>query len=178
MDPVLAALPAVLFAALFLAAAAHKIADRRRFRRVLEEWRVLPPALAPAAARAVPLLELALGLGWAFGLARAPVAVASALLLAAYGALMALNLARGRARIDCGCGLRGGRPLSYGLVARNLALAVCALLPLAGAAGRAPVALDHFTVAACALALAALYGAAGQLLANRAALRAARGARP
>lgn len=173
MDPVISALVSVLFAALFLAASAHKFADRRRFRRVLEEWRVLPPALTPAAAWAVPMLELALGLAWAAGLARAATAAASASLLAAYGALMALNLMRGRARIDCGCGVGSGRPLSYGLVARNVALAACALLPPAGDAARALGALDHFTVAACALALAASYGAAGQLLANRAA-----GARP
>jgi hypothetical protein len=81
---------------------------------------------------------------------------------------VAINLARGRADIDCGCGGAEGRQrLSWGLVARNTILMAVLVI---GAEPTGPRALGVFDVATLTFAALALYGlyvCASQLLANR-----------
>jgi hypothetical protein len=77
---------------------------------------------------------------------------------------MAVNLARGRSDIDCGCfiGLLRQR-ISWALVARNLVLAGFGLALLTGDTGRSLAPLDWFTVLMGSGCLLALYGATGRL---------------
>jgi hypothetical protein len=92
-------------------------------------------------------------------------AVAAIALLALYSAAIALNLARGRRDIDCGCLGPGHRqPLSEWLVARNAAAAIAAATLLAPVDGRPWSWLDALSVSACAACLALLWAAANRLL--------------
>jgi hypothetical protein len=112
-----------------------------------------------AAALFVPALRVAASLG-----------VASVLLL--YGFAIAVNLARGRRDIDCGCGGPAGRQtLSEALVLRNALLAAAALASALPLAPRALGWLDALTATAAVASTALLYAAASQLLARPAPTR-------
>jgi hypothetical protein len=92
------------------------------------------------------------------------------LLLLIYAAAMRINVSRGRTDIDCGCGGARGQKISGLLVGRNLCLA-----GLLGQAARCPLHGDADIVNLVALVggaacFVALYFAAGQLIANRAAM--------
>jgi uncharacterized membrane protein YphA (DoxX/SURF4 family) len=120
-------------AALLLAAAgAHKLRALRQFKDILEAYRVLPSAAARRLAWLVPCLELTAAMALlGEGTRRAAVLAAIGIWLA-YAAAIALNLARGRRDLDCGCGAaRDRRPIAPWMVWRNLLLAaglgLCAL---------------------------------------------------
>lgn len=164
-------------AALFAAAAAHKLRDLPGFRAALSGYALLPGALVPAAALALAGVELAVAVLCLLPPAGAAGPLGAAGLLALYGAAIAANLARGRGEIDCGCGgPGGGRPLGAGLVARNALLAVLALLAAPPAAPRPPVWLDAASVACGLGALVLAYAALDVALANAARLRRGGGA--
>jgi hypothetical protein len=171
LDPALGAIARLVLAAVLLAAARHKLADRPRFRAALAGYALLPERVVPAAAAAVPAVELALALALlAPGLGAAP-PLAVAALLALYGAAIAANLARGRRALDCGCGGRP-RPLGWGLVARNAVLVALALAAASPAQVRALGWVDAGTIGAGAAALLLLSAAADALAASAADLRA------
>jgi len=88
---------------------------------------------------------------------------------------MAVNLARGRSYIDCGCAGPGRRqPLRPRLVARNLVLVGVALLAAGPVSSRAWVWMDAFTAGAGALVLLLLYAAVDGALAHAPGLAAER----
>jgi hypothetical protein len=113
----------------FAMAGAEKLRHRAILRGVISNYRLLPDfAVAPFAALQPPV-ELALGLSLLTGLAKPFAPLGAILLLGLFAAAMAINIRRGRAHIDCGCGGASLRqPLRWSLVARNLLLAA-ALLP-------------------------------------------------
>ena len=125
---------------LLASGAAEKLRDSRRFRAAVAGYALLPERAIGAAATAFALGEAALAaalLAPAAAGVRAIAAVAAALLFAVYGAAIAINLARGRRAIDCGCGGPAARvPLSGWLVARNALLVAAALLCAGGGAAR------------------------------------------
>jgi hypothetical protein len=172
-DPALQLALRVAAALLFVAAAAHKLRDVDGFRQALAVYAILPaPAVAPAAA-ALIAVEIAVGIGCALPAAAPGACLAGIGLLALYSGAIALNLARGRRRIDCGCGGPGGRrPLSPGLVARNAALGALLLLAALPAGGRTLVWLDALTIAFVLAVLVLLHAALDVALANAARLRA------
>jgi hypothetical protein len=113
----------------FVLAAAQKAQHWRIFSGVIANYRLLPRMLVIPAAALLPPLEMALGLLLLAGFARAWTGLAATLLLALFAAAMAVNLRRGRAHIDCGCGQSFlAQRLSWTLVGRNAAL-VALLLP-------------------------------------------------
>lgn len=171
-DPVLAMLPGAFFTLLFGIAASHKLTSWRLFEQQVADYRVLPRTWATPAAVLLPAGEGLLALGWLDPHSRLMVATLSGLLLAAYAVAMAWNLARGRDRIDCGCGgVDGSQVIRPALVVRNLTLAGLAGL-LARAAVLTPQVtrivgwVDWISVSAGALALLGLYTTANQILAN------------
>lgn len=90
----------------------------------LDAWRRASAALgAPRLAAAiVPWWEVLLGASLVSGWVAAPVRLAGIATLAAFSALLAANLARGR-RPPCACfGSRADRPLSWIALVRNAAL--------------------------------------------------------
>src|SRR5439155_1412646 len=92
--------------------------------------------------------------------------LAAASLLVVYGAAIAVNLARGRWDIDCGCaGPADRRPITGWLVARNAVLAAAALAGLAPVHPRALLRVDAVTVAGATAALAACYASLDRVIA-------------
>lgn len=134
----------------FLRGAAHKFFDFTWFSHILAEYRILPAGVAVPAAGLLMGLELAVSLGLVVPQTRSIAALAAAGLLLLYAAAMAINLLRGRSRINCGCG-GAGQGISWFLVGRNVALTGLALV-----AAQSSTAIDFgafgWLVAAAAIA--------------------------
>jgi len=160
MDPVVGMIIRGALALLFLSAALGKLRDRRTFHGIVLDYRLLPPRRAALVAALLPWIELLLAAGVLAGLA--PALAGAAVVLALYGGAMAINLARGRRELDCGCG-GPSQQLSGWLLARN-----AGLLP---AAERTPGVVDLLTVMAAVAGLALLYYTAHRLLAQGPRLR-------
>jgi hypothetical protein len=172
MDPVLALALRASLTLLLAGAALAKLRDLRGFSAAVAGYRLLPPALAGPAAAGFVAAELALAAGLWLEPLRAASALGAAALLTLYGVAIAVNLARGRRDIDCGCGGPLGRQaLSETLVLRNLGLAGAALACGLPVAPRALAWLDLLTLAAAVGAAAALYAASNALLAPRTVAR-------
>jgi Methylamine utilisation protein MauE len=172
IDPVWSLALRAGLALLLASAAVAKLRDLGDFTEALAGYRLLPASLARPAAGVFAGAELVLALGlWPPAL-RAVSALGAALLLSLYGFAIAVNLARGRRDIDCGCGGPFGRQsLSEALVLRNALLVGAALAAALPVAQRALGWLDVWTLVAAAGAMAALYAAANVLLARSVLLR-------
>lgn len=175
LDPLIVKAISVGLGLMFLLAGYHKLKDAAAFRITLLEYQVLPESAVLPASRVLPVVEILLGGAWLFGWYGAGMtALASAGLLGVYALAIALNILRGRVHFDCGCGFGGKRDseqyLSGGLVMRNLVLLAAALATMLPARMRDLGTGDYLTLVAALLAMALLFGAANQLLANRAAI--------
>ncbi len=176
MDPALVLVLRAALALLFALAAVHKARAPREFRAVLGAYRLLPAVLVGPAALALPAVEAALAAALALPAVEGAGLVGAAALLLLYAGAMAVNLARGRRDLDCGClGPARRRPIGPGLVARNLVLAAAALGGAAAPGRRPLVWVDAITVGAGTAALAALWVAAERLSAHAPALARLRG---
>lgn len=174
IDPAISAALGVSLAALFAVSAAHKARGFAEFSGALRNYRIAPEGLVPALSVLVIAAEALIATGLLFAPARAVAAIAAATLLLAYGGAIALNLARGRRDIDCGCNFGGSRErLSMVLVFRNAGLALAALAAAAPVNARALGALDYASIALFVLSAAALYGVFESLRANHARFFAA-----
>jgi hypothetical protein len=165
-DPVLGHAGAAFIAALLLSAAWHKLRDLALFRAVLDNYRLLPTAWLPAAALALPVAEATVGVLLLPLETRAAAGWGALALLALVTTAVVINLQRGRARIDCGCGGTEQQPLSWGLVARNAVLGLLCLVIAAPTTGRATVWLDLAASLLATLFALGLYALVNQLLAN------------
>lgn len=180
VDPVIARALGAALSVVLLAGAWQKLREPLLFRAALENYGLVPELLIGPVARGLPLVEGGAGVLLLFAQTRPLGGGLAALLLLVVTLAVAINLWRGNADIDCGCGGLGAQadeqPLSWGLVARNALLA--AALPLAMAEGsqRSLVWFDYLTVACATLALLGLYLSANQLLANQPRLHALRNA--
>ncbi len=164
MDPVIHYLLVCLLALVFLQGGTTKLMARDEFQGVASSYRLLPGAIVPAFAALLPIAELAAGLSVVVPATRHfGTALAIALLLM-FALAMAINLARGRTEIDCGCFKSGFRQTISGwLVGRNLLLAAGAALLWLPANGRVVGAFDVFLVIAATLMLFLGYYAVGIL---------------
>jgi hypothetical protein len=127
-EPLNTALLSVRFilAFLLLAAAVPKFADRRRFRRSVDDYGVVPSWLVSPVAAATPWIEAGSALALFGGVVVGPVASIDALLMIGFAFAAILNLRRGR-RIDCGCfGSVAPRAIGWDLVVLDLACAAMA----------------------------------------------------
>jgi hypothetical protein len=181
IDPAVEAALRAALALLFAVSALHKLRDPEAFRAALEDYRLLPASLGRAAAAALPpaeaLTAAALAAGGP-GALRALGPLLAAALLALYSGAIALNLARGRRQLDCGClGPSLRQPLSPALLARNALLAAAALACLLVPSERTLVWLDAVTISAATAALAAVWSGAHRALANAPRLAGLRVAR-
>jgi uncharacterized membrane protein YphA (DoxX/SURF4 family) len=164
VDPAFSMLAVLLLDVVFATAAVAKLREPAVFAGVVEQYGLLPRAAIRPFAYALPAIELAAALGLLLPVSRAPAAAVLILMLLGFAAVMAINLARGRSDIDCGCfiGVQKQR-ISWTLVVRNLVLAGFGLALLAEGTGRPLAALDWFTVLAGAVTLLLLYEAIGRL---------------
>jgi len=164
-DPQLILSLRLFLALILLASALHKLRDLPTFAGAFAEYRLLPRDLALAVAPGIAGIELALVAAlvspWA-GLA----ALATAGLFCVYSLGIGINLLRGRREISCGCGGFGSaQPIHGGLLLRNGLLVLAAF----AATSQTPAGLPEsapWLAAAVAPALALVYGASDQLLAN------------
>lgn len=117
----------------FVHAGLSKLLHRDVLPGVIANYRLLPDALVAPVAAVLPWAELALGLALLAG--GPPFAVVPALvLLGVFAVAMAVNIARGRRSIDCGCGRSQLRQtLGWPLVARNTVLMILVALRLPAA---------------------------------------------
>jgi hypothetical protein len=161
-------------ALLLLTTALHKARDFAVFRSALIGYALVPERFVAVIAFLLASTEAAIGLALlapaSLGLRDAAL-VATASLLALYAAAIAVNLARGRRDIDCGCaGPNAKQPLSEWLLARNALLVAGALVCLGGASARPLVWIDALTVAGGVASLVATWLAAHRLLATAPAI--------
>ncbi|HWX88750.1 MAG TPA: MauE/DoxX family redox-associated membrane protein [Rhizomicrobium sp.] len=116
----------------FLLAATQKAQHWRIFFGVIANYRLLPRVMVAPAAALLPPLEMIVGLLLLSAMVMPWGELAAVLLLALFAAAMAINLRRGHAHIDCGCGQSFlAQTLSWTLVARNAVLAALLLPSLA-----------------------------------------------
>lgn len=170
IDPVLAHSAAAFVGAVLLMAAVEKLRDPGGFRDAVETYQVLPPAVVPAFARVVPLLEaLAGAMLLPVASRQAGAALALALWLM-FTAAIVINLRRGRDRIDCGCGGTAHTPLGKGLVLRNGALMLATGVAAAPLLGRSTVWLDMVAVGFATLFLLGLHLLANTMLSHQSRL--------
>jgi hypothetical protein len=152
-------------AAIFLEAAQHALSDRQEFAGVIGAYRILPEAMAGAAAMLFPLLELASAFALMAPRATLPGAGLGVTLLLLFTAAICVNLRRGRTHIDCGCGGDSQR-ISPALAVRNLVLIAGLAGTLAAPAHAAFTPAFTVGTAGFGVFLTGLYFAANQLLAN------------
>lgn len=140
----------ILAALVFLRAAAAKWRSPAAFEGVVGNYDLLPRAVVAPVAAVLPVVEAVIAAALLVPLARGPLPeTAAAALLVVFAIALGVPLARGRTRIDCGCGdPRAGQSLRPSLVVRNLALA--ALLVAAGLAPAGPASLGGWLIAAAA----------------------------
>ena len=164
IDPVIHYMLVGLLALVFLQGGAAKLMAHDEFQGVVTSYRLLPSAMVPAFAGLLPLAELAAGIGVILPATRSSGAALACALLVMFALAMAINLARGRTEIDCGCFKSGFRQTISGwLVGRNLVLAAGAALLWLPAGGRATASFDVFLVIASSLMLFLGYYSVGVL---------------
>ncbi|MCX8101546.1 MAG: methylamine utilization protein MauE [Geminicoccaceae bacterium] len=155
---------ALVLAGIFLPSAWSKLRAIDEVIGVVADYRILPEPLVEPFARALPWLEIATGLLLLLPPTRPFGAVLGAGLLLVFAVAMAVNLARGRREIDCGCFLgRQKERIGWPLVARNLLLASAAALLLVEPAALLPRPAELVPVLFGSAALLALYAAFSRL---------------
>jgi len=160
-------------AAIFAASGALKFYDVESFRGAVTNYRLIPEWMATPFAWIAPVIECAAALGLLLRPIRASAALVLIVLLTIFTGAIAINLARGRTDIDCGCfGPALRQRLSAWLLLRNGALFALLALALAPTVARAMNLLDFATVAMAAATIVVLYAAANYLIANAPGLRA------
>lgn len=164
MDPAIVWVLRVTLALLFAAAAFHKLRAPREFAATVEAYALVPMIAVRPFAWALATAEV--GLAAAFlvpALGMLP-SLAGAGLLCLYSGAIAVNLARGRTDIDCGClGPANRQPLSAWLLVRNAVL-VGACLLLASPQGPRPLIwVDALSIAGGAAGVALCWTAMNQL---------------
>ncbi|HLY53037.1 MAG TPA: MauE/DoxX family redox-associated membrane protein [Steroidobacteraceae bacterium] len=174
LDPAIGLNIVGCFALLFASAALHKLRDLAHFREVLYAYRILPAGAVPVAAAAVPAAELGMALALLSALTRAAAALTGVALLLGYGTAIAVNLARGRRDLACGCGgAQDARPIAPWMVARNLLLSMLLAAALIPWKSRPLLSTDALTVAAGIAVAALLYASLDRLLGTLAVRSAA-----
>jgi uncharacterized membrane protein len=153
----------LLLAGIFLPSAWSKLRAIDEFTGIVADYRLVPAALVEPMARVLPILEITAGLGLLLQPTRPLAAGLACALLLLFAAAMAINLARGRREIDCGCYLgRQKERIGWPLVVRNLLLAAVALLLLRPTTAPASF-LEVVTIALAGGSLLALYAAFSRL---------------
>ena len=171
-EPVVVAAAAVLIAGVMAGAALHKGLDLLAFRETLRSYALVPAPFLRPLAFVLPGAEAAVAILLLAPATRGFGAGAAVLLLAVYTAALALNLARGRTDIACGCSWgQGGQGLSGWLLVRNAALLVAAAVASGGEAGGEIGVAGAVVATAAGVSLLVAYHAGDRLIGNWPALR-------
>ena len=164
LDPAPGYLIILGIALLFAVAGSHKLKDLATFAEVFAAYRLLPESWARRAAWLIPCAELTAAAGLLFEPICRYALIAAMAILAAYASALALNLARGRRDLDCGCGAPGQRrSIAAWMVWRNLLLVLALAVAALPWSPRALDMADLLTVAGGLMATALLYLVVDQL---------------
>lgn len=120
----------VLVGAIFFTAGTAKMfRPRSELRALIRGYRLVPSRLVPCLASSLPWAEVAVAAALVANFMRPVPAIVAAVMLLGFSAAVAVNLARGRRHIPCGCfgSLRPDVGLSWSTVFRNLLLAGLAM---------------------------------------------------
>ena len=166
LDPAVGTLINLGAASLLASAAVHKIRDFDRFSAVFAAYRIAPAGALRALAPLVPAAELSLALALPWPPTHRFAGLAAAALIGLYAAAIALNLARGRRDLDCGCGgPRDRRHIAAWMVWRNALIAAlliaAAMLPWSA---RALAGADVATLGGGLIAAIVLYRTLDRLM--------------
>ena len=162
-DPIAIGAMVGALALVMFAAAWHKFSEPDSFAGALAGYQILPHWAVTPVARVLPVVEAVLGVGILVPITRPFALPVLAVLVVVYALAIAVNLARGRRNIDCGCG-GATHPVSWGLVVRNLVLAAAALVASRPMLDRAVDWFDATTLVLGVLAFYGLYLMADELL--------------
>jgi hypothetical protein len=159
-DPAVALGVRAALALLFATAAWHKLRDRGAFAAIVSAYRLVPERAVAAATVAIAAAEALVATLMVLPGPRTAAALGAAALLALYSSAIAVNLARGRRTIDCGCGALGARqPIGEWMLVRNGFVAAAAALTVQPVAARALVWVDWLTVAGAVAVAVAVWSA-------------------
>jgi hypothetical protein len=164
MDPLITLTISLSLATLLAGAAAHKVLAWSQWRGIIDNYRLVPEAafilevLLPCGEAAAAMLLL-------LPSARLLGAGAAAALLLVYAAAMAVNIARGRIAIDCGCfGSQLRHGISGWMVGRNIVLAILALTLCVPMSPRPLSAFDALLAVGIVVTLGFLYPVVGVVM--------------
>lgn len=119
----------LLLGAIFLYAGVQKLRHSGEWRGVVASYRILPEPLVAAFSWLMPWAEVVIAAALCSGHAVSTAAVCAGGMLLMVSAAVAINLARGRSYIDCGCFQSSLRQtLNARLLVRNGALWVLAIV--------------------------------------------------
>ncbi len=164
IDPAAGYLLVLGGALLFASAAFHKLRDLPAFTLAFVAYRLLPGVWARRFAWLVPCIELATAIALVSAPRHRATVLAAAALLLFYALAIALNLARGRRDLDCGCGgRRDRRPIAAWMAWRNVMIAAALCFAALRWAPRTLGPPDLLTVAGGLAAAAILYAAIDRL---------------
>jgi hypothetical protein len=167
MDPCLSWTLALALTILFAASAAMKFAGLAQFAAAVEDYRILPAVLVGPAAWIIPAIEGSAAVGLLIPVTQGCAAAILAVLVGMFTAAIAVNLARGRRQIDCGCfGPALRQTLSGWLIGRNLILIGAAIIVARPMGSRPMGGIDAVTIVCGALSLMLLYLSTNYIVAN------------
>ena len=164
----------LFFSYLFVDAGYRKLSEFRFLQKTITEYRVLPTSWSGPLARVLPITELGAGVGLLIPILHSEAAIAICGALLAYTVAIAVNIARGRRDLDCGCAGPGAEQVISGaLLVRNAVLFLLALaLASIPVSQRVPLDTPEICLAlAAALLCALVYQVINQLVANQDKLR-------
>jgi uncharacterized membrane protein YphA (DoxX/SURF4 family) len=104
-----------------------KMASVTRFRDVVSAYDILPSSTVMFVSLCLPVLEFAVGVCLIFRVWTPIGDLAAVGLFLVFSSAIAVNLARGRTQLSCGCFGGGSYKLAWYLVTRNLMLASLAI---------------------------------------------------
>ena len=173
IDPAIRGLCAFSLALIFGASGAMKLRDLEMFEGSLANYQLAPAWLEKPLAYLLPIIECAAAAGLLMTSTRALAGATLLALLTIFTGAIAINLARGRTNIDCGCfGPALRQELSGWLPLRNLFLMILAAVVILPERGRATESLDVVTIVLGAITLVVLYASANFAIGNAPKTRA------
>jgi hypothetical protein len=173
IDPAIRGLSAFALALIFGTSGAIKLRDLDLFEGSLVNYHLAPTWMEKPLTYLLPLLECAGAAGLLLPSTRATAAMLLFALLSIFTIAIAVNHARGRSDIDCGCfGPALRQRLSGWLLVRNAFLTIIAIFAMLPENGRTLESVDVVTIAMGAATLTVLYASANFAIGNAPKTRA------
>jgi hypothetical protein len=174
LDPVLSWVIRAALGLLMAAAAVHKAVDLAAFNGTLRDYQILPTRFVAFAAPLIVVVEATIAIGLLLPDVAPLAAPLCGGLLLVYSGAIAVNLARGRRHIDCGClgprgrgQSRGEQTLSGWLLVRNGVLVAASLLAATPPATRPLLWVDGISIFGGLVVLVLLFQSANLLAAHQ-----------